>query len=520
MKNIKFKSLAFIFLFAATINSCTRDLDTTPKVDLTLENLLANDPNAVEGLLSRLYASFALSSVNGPGSSDISGADPGESPFIRGIVNLQDFTADDMKNRWGDNGLDQLTTTSNWTDNNKFFKYAYDRLYYTIPQATNLIAILKSDNVNYENKEQVISELRFLRALSYYYIIDLFGKGVLVTDENFNSTVPLPESSRKELYNYVESELRDIEDKISPSTGYGRANKSAVRMLLAKLYLNAEVYTGTPNYNDAATYTAKVINEGGYSLEPNFRKNFSADNNTSKEIIFPLIADAVSSQSFGNTTYLVNGSLSTDTMVPADFGAAEGWAGHRATKSWYGLFGTSTAAIQSNPDQRSKLFWTTGHNYEMSDYKTWTDGFPATKFWNKNSDGSGSVTAFSSTDFPLFRLSDAYLMYAECALRGASTATVAQGLTYVNTVRARSGAAPFTTITLQNILDERARELNFEGMRRQDLIRYGKFTGGSYLWPWKGGVAEGTSIPSYYNVFPIPSTALQSNPNLTQNMGY
>lgn len=520
MKNLKLKSLAFLSLFAISFNSCTRDLETTPKVELTLEKLIANDPQAVDGLLSRLYASFALSSVNGPGSSDISGADAGESPFIRGLVNLQDFTADDMKNKWGDNGLDQLTTTANWTDNNKFFKYVYDRLYYTIPQSTNLIAILKSDAVSYPDKVETVSELRFLRALSYYYVIDFFGKGVLVNDENFNTSSPLPQSSRQQLFSFVESELKDVEGTIATKNTYGRANKAAVRMLLAKLYLNAEVYTGTAKYSEAATYISKVITEGGYSLEPNFRKNFSADNNTSKEIIFPLIADAISSQSYGNTTYLVNGSLSTDTMIPANFGSTDGWAGHRATKSWYGLFGNSASALASSSDQRAQLFWTSGHSYEMNDYKNWTDGFPADKFWNKNSDGTGPVTTFSSTDFPLFRLSDAYLIYAECALRGASTATVSQGLTYVNFVRARAGASPLASITLPTILDERARELNFEGMRRQDLIRFGKFTGGSYIWPWKGGVKDGTSIPSTYNVFPIPSTALQSNSNLTQNAGY
>lgn len=520
MKNLKIKSLAVICLLALGTNSCTSDLDTEPKVELTLENLLATDPNAVEGLLSRLYASFALSSVNGPGSSDISGADAGESPFIRGLVNLQDFTADDMKNRWGDNGLDQLTTTTNWTDNNKFFKYAYDRLYYTIPQATNLIKILNSDAVSYSNKEQVVSELRFLRALSYYYVIDLFGKGVLVKDDTFNSTIPLKESSRKELFDFVEAELKDVEGKISATNSYGRANKAAVRMLLGKLYLNSEVYTGTARYSDAATLISKVITEGGYSLEANFRKNFSADNNTSKEIIFPLIADDISSQSFGNTTYLVNGSLNSAGMVPANYGAVEAWAGHRATKSWYGLFGNSAAALASSADQRAKLFFTAGQNFEMNDYKEWTDGYPAIKFWNKKSDGTGSVTAFSATDFPLFRLADAYLMYAECALKGASTANVGQGLTYVNLVRSRAGATPLSGITLDNVLDERARELNFEGMRRQDLIRYGKFTGAAYIWPWKGGVKDGTSIPAFYNLFPIPSTALQSNSNLTQNTGY
>ena len=520
MKNIKFKLLAFAAVVMLSTQSCLRDLDTEPKYDMTLEYILQQDPKAVEGMLSRLYASFALSSVKGPGDSDISGADPGESPFIRGLVNLQDFTADGMKNRWGDNGLDQLTTTSNWTDTNKFFKYAYDRIYYTVPQATNLILIMKSDNVKYENKDQVVSELRFLRALSYYYLIDLFGKGVLVNDETFNTSTPLPEASRTELFTFVESELKDIEGKLPAQNSYARANKSAARMLLAKLYLNAEVYTGTPRYNDAAAYISKVISEGGYQLEGNFRKNFSADNNTSKEIIFPLIADAASSQSFGNTTYIVNGSISTDTMTPADFGATDGWAGHRATKAWYGLFAGSAAGLQSSTDVRAKLFWSTGHNWEMNDYKTWTDGFPSDKFWNKNSDGSGSATSFSSTDFPLFRLSDAYLIYAECAVRGAAGTSMGQAITYFNQVRTRAGAPVVSVLSLDEVLNERGRELGLEGVRRQDLIRFGKFTGGSYLWPWKGGVKNGAAISDNYKLFPIPSTALQANPNLTQNPGY
>jgi len=521
MKNFKFKIISVFALLLVVSNSCTSDLDTEPKVDLSLQNLLAADPNAVEGLLSRLYASFALSSVKGPGDSDLGATDnAGESPFIRGLVNLQDFTADDMKNRWGDNGLDQLTTTSNWTSNNKFFGYVYNRIYYTVPQATNLILIMKSDNINYSNKEQVISELRFLRALSYYYLIDFFGKGALVTDENFNSTAALPESSRKELFDYVEKELVDIESILPATNSYGRANKSCARMLLAKLYLNAEVYTGTARYDDAAKYVNKIITEGGYQLESNYRKNFSADNNTSKEIIFPLIADALSSQSYGNTTYIINGNLSTDTMVPADFGATEGWAGHRATKAWYGKFGNSSADLQNSKDVRAKLFWTQGHNWEMTDYKTWTDGYPSTKFWNKNSDGTGAATAFASTDFPLFRLADVYLMYAECAVRKAAQTSEDQGLLYVNEVRERAGATKLTSIDLPTILDERARELNLEGMRRQDLIRFKQFTGSDKLWPWKGGTLNGTSIPAYYNVFPIPTTALQANPNLKQNIGY
>lgn len=517
IKNIKY--LAFSLILLGVAGSCVNDLDTEPKYELTLENLLQKDPQALDGLMSRIYASFALSSVNGAGSSDIAGADAGESPFVRGLVNLNDFTADGMKNRWGDNGLDQLTTTTNWTDNNKFFKYVYDRIYYTVPQATNLILILKA-NPNVTGSEQAISELRFLRALSYYYLVDFFGKGALITDENYGTATPLPESSRQDIFKFVETELLDIEGKLPQTNTYGRATSSAARMLLAKLYLNAEVYTGTARYNDAATYVNKVITQGGYSLETNYSKNFSADNNTSKEVIYALIADAATSQSYGNTTYIVNGSISTDTMTPADFGTTDGWAGHRASKGWYGLFGSSSSELASNPDVRAKLFWTSGHNFEMTDYKTWKDGFPSVKFTNKNSNGTGNVTSFSSTDFPLFRLADAYLMYAECAVRGATGTTVAQGLTYLNEVRKRASATALPSYTLQTVLDERGRELGLEGVRRQDLIRFGKFTGGSYLWPWKGGVKDGKSIPDAYKLFPIPFTAIQANPNLTQNPGY
>lgn len=518
MKKNIYKILGLILILSVN-TSCINDLDTEPEVDLTLEQILANDPNAVEGLVSRIYSTFALSSVKGAGQSDISGADPGESPFIRGLVNLQDFTADGMKNRWGDNGLDQLTTTSGWSPNNKFFKYVYDRVYYIVPQSTNIILTL--DRVNVSNKEQTQSELRFLRSLAYYYLIDLFGKGPLVTNDTYNSTLPLKEATRTELFNYVEAELLDIETKLPQTNTYGRATQAAAQMLLAKLYMNAQVYTGTQRYNDATTYLNKVI-ASSFSLESNYKLNFSANNNTSKEIIFPLIADALTSQSFGNTTYIVNGSLSTETMTLTDFGASEGWAGHRATKAWYGLFGSSVGSLNSSTDIRAKLFWTGGHNWEMDDYKNWADGLPSIKFTNKNADGSGTATQFSSTDFPLFRLSDAYLMYAECALRGANGASMAQALTYVNDVRTRSGAGAISSsaLNLDFILDERGRELNLEGMRRQDLIRFGKFTGSSYLWPWKGGVKNGVSIPSTYNLFPIPTSALQANLNLTQNPGY
>lgn len=499
------------------IVSCTADLDTDPKVELSLEEILAEDPEAIEGIVSRLYASFALSGPSGPGSSDISD-DAGESPFLRGIINLQDFTADGMKNRWGDDGLDQLTTTSMWDANNKFFRYLYNRAYYTIPQCNNLITVLQNSG-DIPDGDEALAEARFLRSLAYFYLIDAFGKGVLVTEANLNETEPLPEATRLELFEFVEAELLEIQPNMASNNGYGRANKYVAAMLLAKLYMNAEVYIGQNRYSEALTYLNIIIDEGGYQLASNFLENFSAYNDTSSEIIFPLIADAITSQSFGNTTYIVNGNLSSDTMTLSDFGAAEGWQGHRATEAWYGLFGD----LSSSNDDRAELFWTDGHNYVMTDYKEWTDGYPSIKFRNTEfNSNSNTTTSFSSTDFPLYRLADANLMYAECALRGAAGADMNKALALVNAVRTRSSATAINMgdLTLDFIIDERARELNLEGHRRTDLIRFGRFTGSSYLWPWKGNVQNGASIPEHYKLFPIPEQALSANPNLQQNSGY
>ncbi len=515
MKNNILKLLLGLVVIGSLNIGCTDELNTKPLIELSLEELLDQDPQAIEGILSRLYGSFALSGADGPGSSDISD-DPGESPFLRGIVNLQDFAADAMKNRWGDNGLDQLTTTTDWTPENKFFRYLYNRIFFTIPQCNNLLSILP--NVDVENKDGIISEVRFIRALANFYLIDVFGKGVLATEENYGQSESLPEVSRQELFDFVESELLAIEPLLLDNNTYGRATKGAAQMLLAKLYLNAEVYTGTPRYNDAAIYANRVITEGSFNLDSDFESIFSADNDNSNEIIFPLIADAQVSQSYGNTTYIINGSLNADTTPLAQFGATEGWGGHRSSKAWYGLFGD----LGTSTDVRASLFWTDGHNFEMTDYREWTDGFPSIKFRNTNFSGTSLPSAFANTDFPLFRLADAYLMYAECAVRGAGGTDMNTAVQYVNTVRTRSNASNINQgdLTLDFMIDERGRELNLEGHRRTDLIRFGMFTGGSYLWPWKGGVMNGTSIPETYKLYPIPSSALQANPNLTQNPGY
>jgi len=515
MKNFKINSIGLGLVLLLSI-SCTNDLNTDPKgKNKNLDQLLAVQPT-LAGLVSQVYGTLALSGPSGPGSTNVPGDDPGESPFLRGIINLQDFTADDMKNRWGDNGLDQLTTNTDWTDSNKFFGYLYNRIYFTATQSNKVINQMNLYNIS--SKDQIISEMRFLRALAYYYLIDCFGKGPILLETDPVGGLKA-ESTRAQIFAFLESELLAIEPKLPMYIGYGQANRSTARMLLAKLYLNSEVYTGTPRYADALVYAKKVIDEGGYSLAPNFGSLFQADNDRTSaknEIIYALIADSQVSQSYGNTTYLINGSLNDATMTATDFGNPGGgtnaWGGHRATKAWYGLFGNSTAALEASTDDRAKLFWTNSsssdpakrHNYEMNDYKAWIDGFPSTKFRNTNFEGPTVIASFANTDFPLFRLADVYLIYAECVARGAGGST-SEAVGYVNAIRNRSHASSINAsdLTPDFVLDERARELNFEGHRRTDLIRYGKFTGGSYLWPWKGGVKDGTSFqqPTMYFQF-------------------
>lgn len=543
MKIFKISSLG-LSVVLLLLSSCTDDLNTEPKDEKkNIDQLIALDPN-LSGIVSKVYGTLALSGAKGPKSTDTPGDDPGESPFLRGIINMQDFTADDMKNRWGDGGLDPLTTTTGWDENNKFMRYMYNRIYYTATQANQVIAQMSIFNIS--NSNQIVAEMKFLRALSYFYLIDCFSKGPILTEADLGLKGGKAESTRKEIFNFVEKDLLEIEGVIPQFIGYGRTNKAAVRMLLAKLYLNAEVYTGanvlppsSPNagrnvYELAGKYSKLVIDEGGFKLADNFRSLFSGDNNVTdakNEIIYALIADPFTSQSYGNTTYLVNGSLSTESMTLSNYSATDGWSGHRATKAWYGLFGSNAQEIEQSLDERGKLFWTNSaetnpvkrHSFEMNDFKKWTDGYPSIKFTNSNfiNPSATIITEFSGTDFPLYRLADAYLMYAESVLRGGGGDT-SLALQYVNAVRTRSNATPINggQLTLDFILDERARELNFEGHRRTDLIRFGKFTGGSYLWPWKGGVKDGASIPDHYNLFPIPLKAIQANPKLTQNPGY
>ena len=185
-----------------------------------------------------------------------------------------------------------------------------------------------------------------------------------------------------------------------------------------------------------------------------------------------------------------------------------------------------TYTIVKNSFDKRAMFWTDGQNLDIADIGTFTDGYAITKWKNVKSTGqAGSDPTFCDTDFPLFRLGDVFLMYAEATLRGGGGGDLSTALTLVNALRTRAygdagGNITASDLTLDFILDERGRELYWEATRRTDLIRYGKFTTSAYIWPWKGGIAEGISVSDFYNIFPIPSADVSANPNLVQNPGY
>ncbi|MCY7360541.1 MAG: RagB/SusD family nutrient uptake outer membrane protein, partial [Ignavibacteria bacterium] len=361
-------------------------------------------------------------------------------------------------------------------------------------------------NLTQKNEIKTLrAEIRFLRAMNYYNLVDLFGKGPFIP-ETISSDLP-KERSRADHFAFVESELNAIENlMLTPkSNEYGRADRAAVWVLLSKLYLNAKVYINVDRSADAAVYAKKVI-DAGYTLEPNYRKLFLTDNNQCKnEIIFPIISDGLRTQSYGLTTFLVHASIGGSKMKAADYGVNGGWAGLRAKQNLSNLFNDSL-------DTRDQLF-KDGQTLEVKAIGTFSNGYAVPKFQNvsttgvKGSDNSGN---FIDTDFPLYRLGDVYLMYAEALLR--SGGSQSEALNYFNQVRERaynkSSIGNLSSLNLDQILDERARELHWEAARRTDLIRYGKYTSGSYLWPFKGGPVEGIALDEFRNIFPIPQAEL------------
>ena len=503
--------------------ACT-DLTTEPKSTVTEENIF-NDPSSYRSFMAKLYGGLAVTGQEGPaGRPDIQGIDEGFSQYVRLVWQMQELPTDEAVIAWNDAGVQELNTQG-WSSSNQFLQSMYYRIFFQVSLANEFLrqttdAQLTARNAGAELRAEVQTyraEARFLRALSYWHGIDLFGDIPLVTEADALGTTAPTQSTREEIFAYVVQELNDLIPQLpAPGAGeYGRADQGAARMLLAKLYLNAGVYTGTARWAEARAQAEAVINSGAYQLDDQYRHIFLADNHTSPEIIFSVPQDGEKTQSFGGTTFLANAAVGAGINAGA-LGLGGGWWGLRLRPEVVSLFPAG--------DSRAGHFFTVGQSLEINSLTNFNDGILAPKYQNVTSTGqAGKNNQFPDIDYPMFRLADAYLMYAEAVLRGGG-GSAATALGYVNQLRQRAygnntGNITQAQLTLAFIRDERARELLWEGHRRTDLIRYDLFTQNG-VWTWKGGTKAGKTTEAFRNLYPLPASELLANPNLTQNPGY
>jgi hypothetical protein len=513
-------------VLCAGLSGCT-DATTLPTSTITDANVFT-DARSYRAFLAKIYAGLAVSGQQGPaGNPDLKNLDEGFSQYLRLYWEHQELPTDEAVIAWNDLGLPELNTQL-WATNNGFVTTMYNRISFQVTMVNEFLrqttdAKLSERGVGTQLKADIQvmrAEARFLRALSYWHGLDLFGNIPLVT---VNEPGRLPkQSTRQELYDFLVSELTTIQTDLPSAAGpgtYGRATKEAAQMLLAHIYLNAEVYTATPRYAEALTAAASVINSGAFSLDQNYQHLFLADNNTSPEIIFPIIQDGQHTRTWGGMTFIVHASCGGG-MNNNTYGIDGCWWGLRLKPEAFNRFAAG--------DGRSAYFYRGSapdtQSVAVPSISNFFNGVAAPKFQNVTSTGnSGSNSTHVDVDFPMFRLGDAYLIYAEAAVRTGTN--LAQALTYVNDLRERAygGATGDITapeLTLPFLLDERGRELLWEGHRRSDLVRYGLFTGATYLWAWKGGTQAGQPTDAFRDLYPIPAAELAANPTMKQNTGY
>ena len=533
MKNFQFLNTVLLISASLILASCFDDLDTEPLDNESITSATVFDDDAAyKQFLAKLYAGLTLTGQRGEfGLPEISATDEGTTSFLRTWWSAQEITTDECINAWGDPGLVEFHGM-NWSDNNLYIKLMYQRIFVNIAYCNGYIREVgkRVDGLPTGLKGEVttfLAEARFLRALYYYYALDLWGNVPFVTDQDEIGAFLPKQITRADLFNWIEEELEATIPQLvdAGENEYARADKAAGWMLLAKLYLNAEVYLGAGNgrYSECISQCKNIIESNAFSLASEYDELFLADNHSLRnEIIFPVAEDGNSTRNYGGVTYVINAAVGGAMDKDNDYGVGSGgWNGNRLTNAFVDLFPDKTGSTDSRA-----LFFTDGQTLDIEHPNVFTEGYLCAKFRNVTSGGAkGKHGIFVDTDFPLFRLADVYLMYAEAVKRGGTGGTEANAIAYLNLLRQRafgntSGNITAAEFTLPFILDERGRELYWEGHRRTDLIRFGKFTGNSYLWDWKGDVKNGKAVPDHLGLFPIPRFDLGINTNLNQNTGY
>ena len=519
----------------------------------------------VEGLLAKQYATLGLTGQKGPaGLGDISG-DEGETGFIRTVFNLEELMTDETLWAYQANeGIAQITSMD-WDKDNARVNWAYQRLSFNINQY-NFFITEQSGSLS----EDKIAEVRFLRALNYYYFLDLYRKAPF--KDTFDNNLPT-EKSGKELYEWLDNELTTIEPLMAEVGAYntakdfGRADRGAAYALHARLALNSAVYTDgqIKDYQKAIHYCDEIINSGKYDLSrvaksgySGYQQLFMGDNDCNpeamKEIIFPIRQDGVKTRSYAGTSYLVNASTISGMPYAS---TSDPWKCLFARVDLVKKFfpngdipkatdedllsnpskdqviakdnekGISTADVVAQAKDDRALFYM-GIGGCSDKVRTLTPGDAITgplngasfvKWTNLHADGTAQHHQnFSDTDFPMFRLAEIYLTRAEAKYRLNGSQ---DGLADILEVQDRANRQiKASSVDEQTLIDEWCREFYLEGRRRSDLVRFGLFTGSKYLWSFKGGSENGQGIPTKFDIYPIPGDEMKNNPNMTQNPKY
>lgn len=530
-------------------------------------NISSIDPQSspsydVEGLLAKQYATLGLTGQKGAaGSGDLS-MDEGESGFYRTIFNLQELPTDEAIWAWQTDTDIPAITNMQWNSSSVRVNWAYQRLAYDITLYNQFITEQQG-----KVSDDKIAEVRFLRALGYYYFLDLFRKAPF--KDKFDAELPV-EKSGKDLYDWIDQELTAIEPIMAEvgaynnSANFGRADRGAAYALHARLALNSAVYTNgaTKDYQKAIDYCDKILTTNAYELCKNAKNGYSGyaqvfmgDNDENpaamKEIIFPIRQDGLKTRQYGGSTYLVN---STRGAGMPYMSTSNGWTCNFARKDLVEKFfpnddipmaedadalpagyteqdvinkdkekGISTAdVIAKAGDDRAMFYMGVGGGIRTLSPGKQISGFlggaSIVKWSNYRTDGTiKNPGEYADVDIPLFRLAEIYLTRAEAYHRLGQDGLALSDLA---TVQQRAHRATSTSVDDETLIDEWAREFYMEGRRRSDLVRFGLFTGSKYLWDFKGGQPGGSGVESKYDIYPIPVNDIAGNKNMHQNAGY
>lgn len=513
MKITKHILAGCVALMAFAGTSCVGDLNLEP-----------NDPNKKlelstqaewDGFLGRLYGNLYRDDI-------ISTSDGGAGTFTRAHFNLQEITADEcfISEAWNDPGYQPLNKNQ-WSLDNEWIYACFAREFFNAKMGSEFMASMRGAGGAFFSADEVkcrIAEASALRGLAYYMMIDLFGRGPWIDESSITGAIP-PTYDRTQLFNAIVAELEENVPNLRPAAQqeYGRVSREAGYMLLAKLYLNAEVYTGTAMWDKCAAALNNVVNTG-IELAPVYKYLFCATNDKyarGGELLWVVPQEQGHMEAWGGTTYLTCGawfaSAGEDILKKLNY--KDAWGGLR-------LRPELSQALKG--DKRRMIFEGTFREDipNLGGNDATSCGYMLIKYSNSPEDDydntaghNNNNVAMSNADYPIFRLADAYLMLAECQMHGVNC----NGLHYLNLVRERAGMPALPAITADELLKERMCELYMEGQRRSDLIRFGKYTGNTYNWSWKGGEYEGASLPAYRALYPIP---VQYTETVGQNPGY